>query len=186
MGASFMPVLKSRKDLDTIQSEGLKWTVEHAFANSAFYRERFRQAGVAPHQVRTLDDLRRLPCLTAQDLQNDYPFPLRSVPLNQSAESIHPRALRESGKSFPIHERTLTTGRTCLRDAMKWPGFPRRTGCKLLSDTASGLQESAFSWDASDSERWPFRWDQLIRKCTARCWWTCRVRCFARPHPWPC
>jgi len=88
MGASFMPVLKSRKDLDTIQSEGLKWTVEHAFANSAFYRERFRQAGVAPHQVRTLDDLRRLPCLTAQDLQNDYPFPLRSVPF-ESICRIH-------------------------------------------------------------------------------------------------
>ena len=83
MGVSFMPVRASREDLDAIQLEGLKWTVGHAYDNSPFYRERLRQAGVTPEQVRTMDDLRRLPCLTAQDLQDDYPFPLRSVPFEK-------------------------------------------------------------------------------------------------------
>ena len=64
-------------------SQGLKWTVAHAYNNSPFYRERLKQAGVTPEQIRTLDDLRRLPCLTAQDLQDDYPFPLRSVPFEK-------------------------------------------------------------------------------------------------------
>jgi phenylacetate-CoA ligase len=40
-------------------------------------------AGVAPDQIRTLDDIRRLPLTTAQDLQADYPFPLRSVPFEK-------------------------------------------------------------------------------------------------------
>jgi phenylacetate-CoA ligase len=83
MDASFMPVLLSSEDLRAIQLQGLRWTVEHAFGNSPFYRERFRQAGITPDQILTLDDLRRLPCVTAQDLQDDYPFPLRSVPFER-------------------------------------------------------------------------------------------------------
>jgi phenylacetate-CoA ligase len=83
MGGSFMPVRASREDLDAIQLQGLKWTVEHVYNNSAFYQKRLKQAGVSPEQIRTLDDLLRLPCLTAQDLQGDYPFPLRSVPFDK-------------------------------------------------------------------------------------------------------
>lgn len=79
MTVSFMPVLASSEELAALQLQGLQWTVAHAYHNSPFYRERFDRAGVHPDQVRSLDDLRRLPCLSAQDLQDDYPFPLRSV-----------------------------------------------------------------------------------------------------------
>lgn len=80
MTVSFMPVLASSEELAALQLQGLQWTVAHAYHNSPFYRERLDRAGVQPDQVRSLDDLRRLPCLSAQDLQDDYPFPLRSVP----------------------------------------------------------------------------------------------------------
>ena len=83
MGASFMPVLASGKDLEAVQLRGLQWTVGHAYNNSPFYRKRFNQANITPDQILSLDDLRRLPCLTAQDLQDEYPFPLRSVPFEQ-------------------------------------------------------------------------------------------------------
>jgi phenylacetate-CoA ligase len=78
-----MPVRSSREDLDMLQLQGLKWTVSHAYKNSPFYRKRMEVAGVAPDQIRTLDDIRRLPLTTAQDLQADYPFPLRSVPFEK-------------------------------------------------------------------------------------------------------
>lgn len=80
MTVSFMPVLASSEELAALQLQGLQWTVAHAYHNSPFYRERLDRAGVHPDQVSSLDDLRRLPCLSAQDLQDDYPFPLRSVP----------------------------------------------------------------------------------------------------------
>lgn len=83
MTVSFMPVLASSEELAALQLQGLQWTVAHAYHNSPFYRERFDRAGVHPDQVRSLDDLRRLPCLSAQDLQDDYPFPLRSVPFER-------------------------------------------------------------------------------------------------------
>jgi len=83
MTVSFMPVLASSEELAALQLQGLQWTVAHAYHNSPFYRERLDSAGVHPDQVRSLDDLRRLPCLSAQDLQDDYPFPLRSVPFER-------------------------------------------------------------------------------------------------------
>ena len=83
MTVSFMPVLASSEELAALQLHGLQWTVAHAYHNSPFYRERLDGAGVHPDQVRSLDDLRRLPCLSAQDLQDDYPFPLRSVPFER-------------------------------------------------------------------------------------------------------
>lgn len=83
MSFSFMPVRASRQDLDAIQLQGLKWTVSHAYHNSPFYRHRLDAAGVGPDDIKSLDDLRRLPFVTAQDLQNEYPFPLRAVPFER-------------------------------------------------------------------------------------------------------
>lgn len=78
-----MPALHHAEDLKAFQLRGLQWTVAHAFHNSPFYRERFEQAGVTPDAIRTLDDIRRLPFITAEDLQLGYPFPLRSVPFEK-------------------------------------------------------------------------------------------------------
>lgn len=83
MSVSFMPAKASKEDLNALQLQGLQWTIDHAYHNSAFYRERLDKAGVTPDQIRTMDDLRRLPFVTAQDLQDEYPFPLRSVPFEE-------------------------------------------------------------------------------------------------------
>ncbi len=83
MSVSFMPARTSKEELNALQLQGLQWTISRAYHNSAFYRERLDKAGVTPDHIRTRDDLRRLPFITAQDLQNDYPFPLRSVPFEK-------------------------------------------------------------------------------------------------------
>lgn len=75
-----MPAVSSREELAALQLKGLQWTVSHAYRHSHHYRRKLNEAGVTPEQIRSLDDLRRLPFTTAQDLQADYPFPLRSVP----------------------------------------------------------------------------------------------------------
>lgn len=62
------------------QLAGLKWTVRHAFDNSPFYRTRLTAAGITPDDITSLEDLKRLPFLTAQELAEEYPFALRSVP----------------------------------------------------------------------------------------------------------
>ena len=83
MRRSFMPALTTEDELAAVQLAGLQWTVGHAYHGSDFYRARFDAAGVRPEDIRTLDDLRRLPFTTASDLREGYPFPLRSVPFEQ-------------------------------------------------------------------------------------------------------
>jgi phenylacetate-CoA ligase len=83
MTTSFMPVQTTREDLTRLQLQGLQWTVGHAYDNCPFYREKLGQGGISPDHIKSLDDLRRLPFTTAQDLQAGYPFPLRAVPFER-------------------------------------------------------------------------------------------------------
>jgi phenylacetate-CoA ligase len=80
MTKSFMPTIKTEKELKDLQLSGLKWTVNHAYQGSDFYRKTFDETNVKPDDIHSLDDIKRLPFTTAQDLQDGYPFPLRSVP----------------------------------------------------------------------------------------------------------
>jgi phenylacetate-CoA ligase len=80
MTETFMPAFKSLNELRDHQLKGLQWTVRHAYAGSPFYRERLRKAGVQPEDIQSLDDIRKLPFTTAEDLKDGYPFPLLSVP----------------------------------------------------------------------------------------------------------
>jgi len=79
----FMPTFKTDDELKQHQLSGLQWTVRHAFEGSSFYRNRLEQAGLTPDAIQSLDDLRKLPFTTADDLRDDYPFPLRAVPFEQ-------------------------------------------------------------------------------------------------------
>jgi phenylacetate-CoA ligase len=80
MAKSFMPTTKTEEELKDLQLKGLRWTVTHAYNGSDFYRRRFDEAGVKPNDIRSLDDIKRLPFTSTRDLQDGYPFPLRSVP----------------------------------------------------------------------------------------------------------
>jgi phenylacetate-CoA ligase len=62
------------------QLEGLRWTVDHAYKRSPFYRNHLSEAGIEPGCIQSLDDLRTLPVTTADHLKQGYPFPLLSVP----------------------------------------------------------------------------------------------------------
>jgi phenylacetate-CoA ligase len=63
--------------------EGLQWTVNHVYKNSEFYRKKFDDLGVKPKQIKTLKDISKLPFTTSKDLQEGYPFPLRSAPFEK-------------------------------------------------------------------------------------------------------
>ncbi len=91
-----MPAVKTSRELMELQLEGLKWTVKHAYQGSSFYRNRMDKAGVRPEDMRSLDDLKRLPFTTAQDLRSGYPFSLLAVP---------------SEKVVRIHASSGTTGK---------------------------------------------------------------------------
>ena len=62
MGKSFMPKIRTERELKRTQLEGLQWTVNHVYKNSDFYRKRFDEAGVKPKHIKSLKEpLRALP-----------------------------------------------------------------------------------------------------------------------------
>jgi phenylacetate-CoA ligase len=83
MTKTFMPAVKTGDELRALQLEGLRWTVAHAYGGSQAYRKKLDGAGVASDAIGSLADLERLPFTTARDLQEGYPFPLLSVPLEK-------------------------------------------------------------------------------------------------------
>lgn len=108
-----MPEVRTKEELADLQLAGLKWTVDHAFHNSEFYRRRLTQTGVKPGDIKSLDDIIRLPFTTADDLRAGYPFPLRAVPYE---------------KIVRIHASTGTTGKRKIlsytqKDLDDWAHF---------------------------------------------------------------
>lgn len=112
-----------RKDLEALQLERLKKTVNHAMS-SEFYRKRFEEAGLKPEDIKTLDDIRRIPFTTKQDLRDTYPFGMASLPLN---------------KCVRLHSSSGTTGNPTVilhsqRDLDEWANAVARclwmVGCR--------------------------------------------------------
>ena len=72
----------SREDLNKLQLERLQKTVRHCM-NNEFYQKKFKEAGITPDDIKTLDDVRKLPFTTKQDLRDTYPFGMSCVPLSK-------------------------------------------------------------------------------------------------------
>ncbi len=75
-----MPDFNDLEQLHDHQLKGLKWTLSHVYKGSSFYKNQFDKKGVSPEQIKTLDDLQKLPFTTGNDLKEGYPLPLLSVP----------------------------------------------------------------------------------------------------------
>ena len=71
----------TRDDMGQLQIERLQATLNRVYTNVAFYHEAFDRAKVDIEQVRTLDDIRRLPFTTREDLRASYPYGMFAVPL---------------------------------------------------------------------------------------------------------
>ena len=69
-----------REELEQLQLERLRTTISRCMTNS-FYQKKFAELGITPDDIQSLDDIRRLPMTTKEDLREHYPFGLACVPL---------------------------------------------------------------------------------------------------------
>nr|WP_122012210.1 phenylacetate--CoA ligase [Maliibacterium massiliense] len=72
----------SRDQIHAWQSERLVKTVRRVYQNVAYYRNLMDQKGVTPDDIRSVDDLHKLPFLTKNDLRDAYPYGLLATPLH--------------------------------------------------------------------------------------------------------
>ena len=75
-----------RGEMREIQLRKLRNTVEYVYGKNAVYRKILDERGVKPEQVRSLDDIRRLPFTSKQLIRDHYPFGLFTAPLGEIVE----------------------------------------------------------------------------------------------------
>ena len=76
----------SRKDIFEMQSARLKAVVKHVYESNATYRQLFDEANVKPEDIRTADDVAKLPMTNKDILRDNYPLGLSCVPRLDIAE----------------------------------------------------------------------------------------------------
>jgi phenylacetate-CoA ligase len=75
----------SRDEIVALQTERLRWSLQHTYDNVAHIRAKFDAAGVKPGDFKELADLAKFPFTTKQDLRDTYPFGMFAVPQDQVA-----------------------------------------------------------------------------------------------------
>ncbi len=71
----------SREELEKLQLERLQATVRRVYERVPFYREKLDNAGVKPEDIRTLEDVQKLPFTCKDDMRAAYPYGLFAAPL---------------------------------------------------------------------------------------------------------
>ena len=73
----------SREDMKKLQDERLVAQVKHVWDNVPYYRKKMEEKGVTPDDIKSTDDLYKLPFLSKADLRDAYPYGLLAKPLSE-------------------------------------------------------------------------------------------------------
>ena len=121
-----------REKLEELQLKRLQETVNRVYENVKPYREKMDKAGIKPDDIKTLDDLSKLPFTVKQDLRDNYPYGMFAVPMEQVTE---------------IHASSGTTGKQTVvglteKDVDIWAEIDARALSAMGVDKNSVVQTS--------------------------------------------
>lgn len=107
----------SRDEVQALQLQRLRWTLQHAYDNVPHYTRAFDAKGVHPSDLKQLSDLSKFPFTVKKDLRDNYPFGMFAVPRQQVAR---------------IHASSGTTGKPTvvgytLKDIDTWANLVARS-----------------------------------------------------------
>ena len=79
----FQPEIEtmSREDIEKLQSEKIVKQIKHVYEDCKPYREMMDKAGVKPEDIKGIEDIKKLPFITKDDLRDNYPYGFLSTPL---------------------------------------------------------------------------------------------------------
>lgn len=120
----------SREELERVQADRLVNTVKRIYHNVPFYREKMQKKGLEPSDIRSVEDLKKLPFTYKQDLRDNYPYGLFAVPMSEIVR---------------IHASSGTTGKQTVvgytrRDIDTWAEVMARTLTNAGADKNSFIQ----------------------------------------------
>ena len=80
--------IASIDEIKALQLNRLKWSVNHAYTNVTFYKNKYDEIGIHPSDLKHLEDIKLFPFTTKEDLRQNYPFNMFAHKLNDIAR-IH-------------------------------------------------------------------------------------------------
>ena len=124
-----------RVGLESIQFRRLKHLVARVYKTVKPYRRKMDEAGVKPEDIQSLDDLRKLPFTAKEDLRNNYPFGLFTVPMEEVVR---------------VHASSGTTGKPTVvgytsKDIDTWAGIMARALC-CAGATKEDMVQNAYGY----------------------------------------
>ena len=83
MGKYYQPEIEtaSREEILRIQNEKIVKQVKHVYENVPYYRDLMDKKGVKPEDIKSVDDIKKLPFLSKADLREAYPYGLLATDL---------------------------------------------------------------------------------------------------------
>ena len=109
----------SQEQIRSWQDERLVRQVRHVWDNVPYYRAKMEAAHIAPDDIKSRDDLYKLPFLSKADLREAYPFGLLAEPL-ENASAFTRRPARPASASLRFtRKKTLISGTTAAQE--RWP-----------------------------------------------------------------
>ena len=125
----------SRSEIEKIQLERLKETVNRVYEKVLPYKKKMDEMGVKPSDINSLKDLAKLPFVTKQDLRDNYPFVLFAVPKKELVR---------------IHASSGTTGKPTVvgytkNDLEVWTECVSRIAC-MGGATANDVAQICFGY----------------------------------------
>lgn len=151
---------KDPKEIKRKRDELLRKTVNTAFNESAFYKNLFTQAGTGPDEVKTAEDLWKIPVVTKEMISKAYP---EGIVRAGAGKTYEVRTSGSTGKNFKVTEDNETAGwyRASFLLSLEWAGWkfgqkhlqtgitPERDFQKRMKDSLMGC--SYFSaYDLTD------------------------------------
>jgi len=73
----------SRDEMTEVQTERLISVVKRVYYNVPFYRNKMQKVGIEPEDIKSIDDLRKLPFTNKEDLRDTYPYGMFAVPMSE-------------------------------------------------------------------------------------------------------
>ncbi|MBO5666771.1 MAG: phenylacetate--CoA ligase [Firmicutes bacterium] len=112
----------SRDEMHALQSERLRDTVERVYQNVAFYRTKMQALGVEPGDIKTIDDIVKLPFTTKQDLRDNYPFNLCAAPQSEFVRIHASSGTTGKPTAVPYTRKDLDVFAECVARAISSAG----------------------------------------------------------------
>ena len=119
----------SPEQIQEYRDRRLREFVRHCVDTVPFYRERFHAAGIAPDEIRTLDDLRHLPILTKQEVQDEYSRLLSQAVPARDRVTVHTSGTTGAGLRFASTRQALREQWAIWWRYRRWHGIEPGTWC---------------------------------------------------------